>query len=170
MGTVPTPYDWVAGTAPTAAQLDAGVRDVGRFVLAVDRAFAWRNAAQTIANGTDTAVNWPIEYFDNDGLLNSGTPTRFTISTPGIYLATGMVGWAGNSTGYRVAALYRNGAIWANESVQYPGHANACTAIVPSALVSLSATDYLELKVRQNSGAGLNVSYAQMSLVWVGSQ
>ena len=115
-----------------------------------------KSADQTISNATFTAISFNGEDFDTDGFHDNATNnSRITIPSGkgGKYLFTVSGYWADNATGTRTVALYKNGvlipkarSIWRRESLAL------------SAVLSLIATDYIELFVYQDSGGNLDVN------------
>ena len=117
-----------------------------------------KSADQTISNATFTAISFNGEDFDTDGFHDNVTNnTRITIPSGkgGKYLFTVSGYFADNATGTRTTALYKNGSlipkarcIWRREGLAI------------SAVLSLVATDYIELFVYQDSGGNLDVNDA----------
>ena len=118
-------------------------------------------SAQSISNGTYTAINFQSEVFDTDGFHdNSTNNTRLTIPAGkgGKYLITGQANFASNSSGFRAIAIMKNG------SASQIAYANAnpisgsSFTFAFSCVVSAVATDYYEMNVYQSSGGSLNVN------------
>lgn len=117
-----------------------------------------KSADQTISNATNTAISFNGEDFDTDGFHDNATNnSRITIPSGkgGKYLFTVSGYWADNATGTRTVALYKNGVIipkarciWRREGLGL------------SAVLSLVATDYIELFVYQDSGGNVDVNDA----------
>jgi hypothetical protein len=117
-----------------------------------------KSADQTISNATFTAISFNGEDFDTDAFHdNSTNNSRITIPSGkgGKYLFTVSGYFADNATGTRTTALYKNGSllskarcIWRREGLGI------------SAVLSLVATDYIELFVYQDSGGNLDVNDA----------
>lgn len=114
---------------------------------------------ETIATATPTTIPWDAAAVDYGDFWSSGAATRLTIPRNGIYTISGMIKWDANATGSRGVAVSLNGGI-----VSYGGqdsHSNDaslsthCSFVCPD--VSLSAADYLEVEVYQDSGGNLNV-------------
>lgn len=87
MATVPTPLDPAPGDKNSASAFDAGVRDVGTFILSnKPRAHAYDNTGVVLTDGVDTLLALSGELSDNDNMHSTTTNTsRFTINTPGYY-------------------------------------------------------------------------------------
>ena len=117
-----------------------------------------RTANKTISNNTATKVDFDAENFDTNGFHDNVTNnTRLTIPTgqDGYYLITWNTIFAGNTTGYRAARIYKNGA-----SALGTGAITGLTTYTPAGnqlVLNLVATDYIELEVLQNSGGNLTL-------------
>lgn len=165
MATVPTPYDWTAGVAPTAAALDAGVRDVGTFLLSPPSCSLYNSSAPSLTNNTWTLVTWDSESWDNDSMHSTASNTsRLVFATSGTYLLTVNAWFAANGTGGRGVNLTKSGAgtraasnvVLSDGGVQ--ATATAETLVAATVLRPFSAGDYVELWVWQASGGALNLS------------
>jgi hypothetical protein len=157
----------LADQAVTSAKLGAGAVTIGK--LAAVKAFGGSNsAAQSVANGTPTAVTLDTEDFDTDNVHSTTTNSdQFTIGTPGVYTVSASARWVANATGTRTIALVVNGATVAVGPTVRGGSTLEDDSAV-SALVKLAANDVVKVAVAQDSGAALNVQNVRVSLVWVG--
>jgi len=164
-----TAQTWVdgsgGGTPISSARL--GVMEAGilnaHFMPAV-RVF--HNAAQSIGNGSLTALNFNSERFDQGGNVADAmhdtvtNNTRLTCKYAGVYLITGHLQWASSAAGtirmlrIRLNAATDIGAIWNGPL--------ASTAIgqTVTAIYALAVNDYVELMAYQDSGGNLNTSVA----------
>lgn len=118
-----------------------------------------RNANQNIPNNTDTAIQWTNAYEQlGQGLAwDAGTnPSRIRCVTPGYYEFNFTAAFAGNATGIRAAWLSRNSTVPRFSMVDLPNNGASLWVNSGSAVMHLNATDYVELVLNQNSGAGLN--------------
>ena len=124
-----------------------------------------RSADLSVANDTIVPVDFDTESFDtpdNDLHSLSANTTRITIPTgkAGIWVVGASVQFAANATGYRQLTLRLNGT---TNLAQQTANAVAATGIQTSmtamVLSQLSAADYIECVVRQNSGAALALSH-----------
>ena len=117
----------------------------------------YRTADQSIATGSAwTAVVWQAAEYDPHGMYN-GT-SLVTVPITGRYLIQAQVQFNANGTSYRGSSLRLNGVTTisfaqtdAAGSTALYSHHNATTA-------KLTAGDYVQLLVRQNSGAALGLS------------
>jgi len=124
---------------------------------------AHKNTNQTLSNATFTAITLEAESFDTDAFHSTSTNTsRFTVPTGkgGKYLVSGVVAYAFNATGSRIAAVYKNGSLVNYSSVLQAATAGSSGTYVPiSFVISLVAGDYVEVFGYQASGGDLNVVF-----------
>ncbi len=125
----------------------------------------YKSASQTLSNNTITAITFDNEDFDTDAFHSNVTNTsRFTIPAGkgGKYLVGGIVGYAHNATGARAVYLYKNGVAY-NYVSQLGTVAQSPygTHIPFNFVISLVATDYIEIFGWQTSGGNLTVSPGQ---------
>ena len=180
--------DLILGTAnDTVSRLAVGATN--GHVLTVDSAEAtgvkWAAAAstptfagcslvdsnqQTIATATNTALTWDTEDFDTDGFHSTSSNTsRITIPSGkgGYYLFTGTVAWDDNATGFREVTLFKNGTkvrrFTSKPNDQYPSQ-------IVTAILSLVATDYVEMYVYQDSGGNRTAYKGTAKYGWFNAQ
>jgi len=121
-------------------------------------ALVTKSASQSVATATHANVTWNVETFDTNGFHdNSTNNTRMTIPTGygGKYYWSTTIGWGesdnvGNKT---IDIRLNNATFFYNE---YPSNAKT-DFINLSGIISLVATDYLEVRVRQTSGISVQV-------------
>ena len=112
----------------------------------------------SISNNTDTKLTFATETFDTNSYHSAVTnTTRITVPSTGYYAITWTISWAYNSTGRRVQTLFKNG----NAVVTFPlgvDGASSYASNTPSRSITLylTASDYLEINLFQNSGGALN--------------
>jgi hypothetical protein len=120
---------------------------------------AYCNAVQSIANNTETKLQFNVEQFDTNSNYNI-TNYRFTPTVAGYYQVSGGYGWQNVINGYGALLLYKNGANYVQLSFaaangatnQYLAHNGGC-------LIYLNgSTDYIELYGYQVSGASQNTN------------
>jgi len=139
----PTGLKWAA---------PAGASFVGAKATSTD-------ATQSIANNTNTLVNFNSEEYDTNSIHNNVTNnSRLTIPSgyDGYWSVTGKLTFAGNATGARQLRLNKNGSLVANFLVPITGSGEQ--SIILTNTLNLIATDYLEFVVYQNSGGALNLN------------
>ena len=112
-------------------------------------------AAQNILNTTSVAIIWSTPAFDNYTAWSAGNPTRITPKVAGWYQITGVIGFATNATGARIAQLAKNGAAASVQSTTMNVTATFNTAVqIAYPMQFNGSTDYVELTAYQNSGLG----------------
>ena len=126
----------------------------------------YKSAVQTISNGTFTAVTFDTEDFDTDAFHSNTTNTsRFTIPSgkAGKYLVTGNVNFlAGNATGPRNAAIYKNGAVYNYQaSMLAVSPSPYGSNIKLSFVLNLAVADYIEIFAFQLDGGNLDIAQNQ---------
>jgi hypothetical protein len=117
---------------------------------------AYRSASLTVANTTDTAVEWAAANSDAYGCWVSASPTRLTAPLSGRFSAAAYVEFAGDADGFRQAWVRKNGA----EVLGYVKMLSAASGSPTNMTVStpafdLTKGDYVELVVRHNAGNDL---------------
>lgn len=135
----------------------------------------YHNTNQSIANATDTMVQFNTEQYDTGGMFTTATNTRITIPVAGIYEVTACVRFAAHATGFRYVAIMVNGlggTIWNNS--QNPVNSGTLpTTICVSDRIKLVANDFLVVDVYQTSGGALTVEgfgfTPSFSARWVGT-
>ena len=161
MATIPTFTD---GTVVHATDLNFSMN---RPVAVVSRV----STVQSIATGGNTIV-WDTEVLDTDSMVDLTTSTtRITIVTPGIYRLGAQLHYANNTTGWRAATIYVNGAAVAENAFGVAGTGAAtCQAGIVRRLV---ATDYITLGALHSAGAALNTNISNggcfLSAEWIAS-
>lgn len=121
------------------------------------KARAYRNTStQAIGNATFVKVQLNGETYDPGSNFDAATNFRFTAPTTGYYAVTGTVFYGTATADKRyIASVYKNGAeIFENEA--HASHVNGIS-VTCTDIVSLTATDYIELYTYQDSGGSLNV-------------
>lgn len=154
---------WVPGAVAGAAVAHSGCT-------------AYRSStAQSVPNGTWTAVSLNAEFDDTDGYHDNATnPSRLTVPAGlvGRFRAVGQIEWAASSAGGRYLAIYKNGlggGAVANRVAQtsaVPGSVVPRMQII-SPVVQLVAGDYLEFGAYQDTGGALNAA-AGINSTWFG--
>lgn len=113
-----------------------------------------------ISNNTYTICPFNDEEYDTDNIHDNVVfNSRLTAKTAGKYVIAAHVYWDSNATGLRYIHCYLNGLVISAAVVDSP--------IVASPFIQsfadvrhLYLNDYIELRVYQNSGVGLNILYA----------
>jgi hypothetical protein len=113
----------------------------------------------TISNNTTTIVSFNTELFDTDGFHDTSTnSSRITIPSgkAGKYLITAAFPWQSNATGFRQLVMLKNGGVSSpNVEMNAIGSSAAEGSVLFTAILSLAVSDYVEIRVYQNSGGNL---------------
>lgn len=129
---------------------------------------------QVVATGTNVTVSYSTEDYDNNAIVNlGGSATDFVISTPGIYLLTGSVNVQPDGSATGAAAL-----IMQSSAGTTPNPVGTSRQLDNDKDTSLSCTtlhrvptapETINMFVRHNHGANLNISIAQLTVTRIGS-
>lgn len=133
-------------------------------------AAATRSTTQAIASGgSGSLIQW-TDVIQNDlGALDLATHnTRFTAPSTGWYAVEYSFGFTGSTTGSRAYSLRLNGGTQFFGKRQIIPSTSSDLDVGGSALVYLTAGDYLEALFFQSSGGSLNVKYGEMAMVRLG--
>ena len=154
---------------------------MGLSQLPIDRSAAnppacrvYHDAAQSIANGTETSLAFNSERYDTAAMHDTATNnSRITIGAAGLYVITTHIEFATNVTGQRYAFIRLNGATILAMQTGWEGAGGVGLYINLATTERLAAADYLEVRVYQNSGAALNVTSTarrspEFTATWVG--
>ena len=188
---VTTKGDLLAATAAdTLARLAAGTNG---YLLVADSTqtagLAWSagtsgstfgrakvSGAKSLASGSTVIIDFDTEDYDPDGAITPGADWKYTVPTGkgGYFLVTAFVmieaSTAWTQGEIAVLHLYKNGSSAVNMNIA-TAQANASSAYAITlsgiTLIQLAATDYIDIRVYQNSGStlatnsnGLNVHVA----------
>lgn len=113
------------------------------------------SADQSIPSGVMTTVSWSTVLTDREAWFNPLQPTRIVVGRTGLYLVTSNLAWqaaSASTTSQRFTTVRRNGnfTVGAAARSQYSETDMALT--LP---VLLTAGDFIEARVFQDSGAAL---------------
>lgn len=118
----------------------------------------YNNASLLITTTFYTVLTFNSERYDTDEIHSMTTnPGRLTAKTPGVYAMHGQVIWASGSGTRRLLRIRYNGVTPIAEVEDQVVGGGAGTLQLVSCLYYLSANDYIELLVYQNTGGNLNV-------------
>lgn len=132
-------------------------------------AYVKRGADQTITDnavGGAQAINFNSSIVETDpaGMYSTANPTRLTAPAKGFYSISGSASFAGNATGYRECSIGVNGIAIAGVRTLNTGASIPWYGIASVAAYPLDVGDYVELLVKQNSGASLSIQGAGNSI------
>ena len=121
----------------------------------------YKSAAQSIPNATWTTLTFDSESFDTNTFHDNATNnSRMTIPTGkgGKYLIQWQANWYNSAVGSRNTRIILNGSISpsAYGIWSVPVGASDLTIHTNTAILSLSAADYVELQIGQGSGGNLD--------------
>lgn len=145
-----------------------GVSGLG-FSLAVPVASLYQITAQSISNGTATAVSMDGENSDTYGGHSVTTNTsRYVAQVPGYYVAIATILYGSSTTGVRIAYVYKNGVLIDGSFGATPGSTYSSATAVAVPYLN-GSTDYVEAWTYQTSGGNFNtnVSSGQSSSLTV---
>lgn len=173
---ISTPKTFVNGDPLPASDLNTYVSDNLTALLNPPSAKVYRTADQSIAASTVTAVLFTAEYWDTASLHSTSSNTsRLTAPIAGLYVVTWFVRMGPftlTSNHYSAVQVRVNGAVvdeslyvlYSSMSTNYSEGSGATT-------LKLSASDYVELHVYQNTGSAADVDVAippTLAMTWVG--
>lgn len=190
MGTVPSPSTETTGVTTTAAQLNSDIRDATNFLLAPPNCVVTTTATTNISSGTPAGLlnTWASAVVMNDNQWTSGTPSRLTAMTPGLYeislyLHYNYVTYTGTQMAICGIALNNNGGGWlsnnganrlAEDTRVLSNSSSLGTSISIEIELFMNAGDYVEAYTAQTSGSTATISSgvfsASFGIRWVGSQ
>ena len=128
---------------------------------------AYRDAAQSIATATETALAFNSERFDTDGIHDTAVNnSRLTCVTPGKYLVIGKAAFAAHATGYRLLRVRLGGATFV-AAASSVGDAAVIRYLDVSTVYEFAAGNYIELMATHTSGAPLNIELAEFMMAKV---
>lgn len=115
--------------------------------------------SDTVANSTETVVPMNLTVTDNTGLMANLASDRVTILRDASYLVVGITNYSKTSNfstgidanGNTQCRLHQNGTAITEVSVS--AQTNSFPGINASTITAAVATDYIDLRARQSSGA-----------------
>lgn len=119
-----------------------------------------KDATQAITTATSTALTWQTVVRDDGGYYSVSNTTRLTARTAGRYRANASVQWAANATGTRAVWFRRNGSDFGTRLQLNAPASGAAYQAISSAIIDLTAGQYIEVFVNQSSGGNLDVTNA----------
>jgi hypothetical protein len=176
---VPTLPTEVPGNFMTSALYNTlGVNGLG-FSLNPPVATVYQTATQSIASTTNVAITMDSSVLDTyGGHSNTTNTSRYVGQVPGYYLVYGVICFATNATGYRVATIAKNGSTSSVNGgfgiFQTTSSVSALACAQAFGLVQLNGTtDYVEIYANQNSGSpistavGATVQQSMLTVWWL---
>jgi hypothetical protein len=117
---------------------------------------AEKSGTQSLTTATETTITSWTETQDSTSSFDASTGV-FTAPVAGTYKIDGVIAIGSNATGFRYAAVFKNGAIYNYGPGTAPPASNDSGAVF-TAQVPMIAGETLSVKAYQNSGGSLNVS------------
>lgn len=119
----------------------------------------YNTVAQTLANGTWTALNLNTESYDTDAFHSTSTNTSRLVvpaGLAGMYIVSGFMQFASNATGIRSIQITKNAS--GDTASTSTATASGAMWMQANAVMKLAVGDYVELNAYQNSGGNLDVT------------
>ncbi len=132
-------------------------------------------ATQAISDSTTTALLFASEDIDDDSGHSTVTNTsRWTSVSAGWYLCSGVVFHGGSTAGTsRTCEIAVNGTTASGGSASSgprPGGTGSFSQASPTTLVHLNVSDYVELRIFQNSGGSVTTATgSSLTIISAGS-
>lgn len=153
------------GTVAPAAWGDV-VRDDLEFLIDPPACSVFNSGNQSVPTATVTVLTANSEFFDNDGMHSTVTNnSRITAQTAGRYLTMSAVSFA-TGTGSRTVSFLLNGSSTLN-AILLPAVSGNVTRVVALRLITLAAGEYVETRVSQDSGGGLDVALVEFGATYL---
>lgn len=172
MPAVPVIPSFGTGIVPGTALTQ--LADALAFAMAPPKVKAYQTVAQSLANGTLTAITFDTTEFDTHTMWSSGSPTRVTIQYPGYYFLSGGVCTVVNDTSYRYARIAVNGTTITDGNTAVDPVPSVSTRVPARATITyLDIDDYVELYAQHAIGGPLNTAVAvgdasNLTVAWMG--
>jgi microcystin-dependent protein len=153
-GTGPAWSAAVAGNFVSIEQVQGPAQIQAATVVA---ASAGRNATQSLANATTTAIVFDSKTIDTTNSFSTSTGL-FTCPAPGVYEVTGNLQWAGHNSGLDYIFIWHSrlgnfAATYHTQTAAFDKPMQSLTAIV-----NCITGDQIGLQALQNSGAAVNIA------------
>lgn len=166
---------WEVGEVVTAADLNSNIRDGFNYPLKdKPQARSYDTVGQSVPNVTWTNIIFQLgnEQYDS-GNQTFTNHDQFDITVPGLYLVTGNVSFASNSTGGRAIRFTRNGNVL-NGIAACAANNGDDTSVILTRMIYFARGDILRMQGYQDSTVSINtqISFDQMSsiqAVWLSS-
>lgn len=135
----------------------------------------YNSAAQTISNATFTTVTFDSEWFDTDAFHSTSSNTgRLTVPAnfAGYYRIEAKVFFASNGTGSRLGRFLKNGSQTNDYYLEQGAYSNGKNFMHWFQILNLSATDYVEVQIWQDSGGNLATdvsTYSAFNMTYLGA-
>lgn len=128
---------------------------------------ARRTTTTTIASGTSlTPVTWQASDFEYNNSWSGSNPTRLTAHASGRYRVSATIVFPENATGFRRAAITRNGSTVRGFPLVVMNAVSGLGTTISTGEFTVDLTDgqYIELEIAQNSGSTLTLPVGESHL------
>lgn len=137
----------------------------------VPHVYAYQGAAQTLTTGTPTALTFNSELFDSESMHSTASNTeRITCVTSGLYVISAGVVFTANATGVRSLGFLKNGST-SHSFMAVNAASSGATDLAITAIVRLTATDYVSAIASHSKGSDLDTTAGTASFIsaaWLG--
>lgn len=126
-----------------------------------------RSTGFSVANTTDTVVEWSTLIRDDGSMTTGGAPyDRLIAASTGWHFITVSIRYQASGAGYRACWLLKNGS-FTTGPVGVSGNATTVNdvSLQASLCTYLAATDYIQVNAYQDSGGALNITGGTFSMV-----
>ncbi len=164
MGTVPSPHTWVTNEVPTFREMEAYLANTVTFLMNPPMIRLRKTVVQSIPNNVETAISFDFVEVETENMWDATVPTRIKPQTPGWYLGSCGFSFSGNATGNREMNVVKNGLTTERIlRINHDAYTNATLTVTSRGNIFMEyfngTTDYMEVRVTQNSGGALNVLF-----------
>lgn len=111
----------------------------------------------SISNNTNTAISWDSIDFQVGTLWSIANPTRLTAPVTGKYLVLANTEWRANSSSLRSINITRSAGGSGQYDLQSQGASGGRSNCSAKLVLSLTATQFLTIRVFQSSGGSLTL-------------
>jgi hypothetical protein len=158
---------WIYNTTLNCPQSYDGAAWVSYVPVNVDEASCrlTKSASQALTTAIATIISWNQESYDTDNMHDIVTNnSRITFNTTGKYFVASCIKFTAAISSGAYAELLLNGTtVIAAQSLQAPG--SDIPSITVGTIYNFTSGDYLEVRVRHNSGSNRSVDSATSHFV-----
>jgi hypothetical protein len=176
-GTAADAFSRIAVGANNTKLVAASGEATGLKYVGFQGASVWKSASQNATSAAQTTITFDTEVFDTDSFHdNSTNNSRLTIPAgmSGKYLVTAKADFAANVTGQRVVYHLVDGTLVNFAAIAPPQSGGGGAGVTLSAVYNLTAGQYVEMAVYQDSGTTLAITgtayyYTNMQITYLGA-
>lgn len=114
-------------------------------------------AGQTIANNTETIVDFGTSVFDPQSTVTTGATWKFTAPTTGYYWISALIAYSNNTTGTRDLIVKKNGSSVGRLDNKLP-NATGNTFLGGGLGVQMTAGDFIDVRTSQDAAAAASIN------------